>query len=363
MDKGLVAGDAYANTGSKRGGSGFLDVGAEVNRGLNQSRGNSNVRQSQSKKQQADALINKAMSGMKSEMDLTSLSDAQQKGVRDYLFTKKMEYAGAASRLSGLRADHPEYIKNKDIMESVNRTFLQLKNNLDAYGLNKVEFYDSFKTGLLSKSNTDEEYSLNQQIYDPSAIFKIGNNGALLFNYDGGEVNYSDIKEPALIDYKTGKSVMDEMVRITNQKQEIEGMQSQAIRLKLKTLFSSNKGSAASFIHDEMITPGLINRIPKELLNDPDRIDELEDSLIDVLLQSVGEARKSLQPKGVGQPSEASGNTKPTMIFISDEKTYKMAMEQLGIKPDEYIPIFHNGTFKIVNGKPIRQDQKHINVK
>jgi len=354
MNSELVKADAYARTGGQADG-GFLDIGGTVqeklNQGMQASQAASQARKS--KKAKVDSKINTAMSKMKSNMDLTSLSDNQQKGVRRFLMDQKMKYANAASQIADYRADSPEYMELSDIMQGVNNSFLKLKGNLDAYTENKVEYYDSHKNGLFSAGNDEYDYSLNQGIYDTDSAMSVGDNGNLMFNHEGKMVDYKDVNELHFKDYKSAKTLIDKMASLSKSSKNLNQFQKESLKLEVRSLLNSDPTTAKSLIMDGLLTEGLVGGISEDLLNDPNRHEELVDTLSNVLTEGVANSIVPTPTRG-SRPTKTKTATKdtfdPDKIYeVTDAKSYQAMMRALGVKePGTYLPGY-NRKWKIIS--------------
>ena len=81
-----------------------------------------------------------------------------------------------------------------DIMQQVNNQFQALAKNLKLYKENQTEFISDAYENRLSMANT-KAIDQAAYMYDKSTPFMI-DNGNLIFNYEGENINYTDYKNP-----------------------------------------------------------------------------------------------------------------------------------------------------------------------
>jgi len=185
------------------------------------------------------------MGKMKSDVDLTAYSPEEQKNIRVFLTSQRSKYANAANALAQIDdTSSPQYQHYVDVMNGVNNSFSNLKNQLDAYKADKVQFAEGVRTGMYSEGNDEGQYSTAATIYGFSAgekanaPFEIGDNGNLGFNIGGEYMAYNDFEEPFVKDYKVASSILSQTADLYKNHTLLQGPQKDMLRLNLMASLS-----------------------------------------------------------------------------------------------------------------------------
>jgi len=198
-----------------------------------------------SKIQAVNSSISTSMGKMKSDVDLTAYSPEEQKNIRVFLTSQRSKYANAANALAQIEdTSSPQYQHYVDIMNGVNNSFGNLKNQLDAYKSDKVQFAEGVRTGMYSEGNNEEQYGMAATIYGFSdsekvnAPFEIGDNGNLGFNLNGEYMAYNDFEEPFVKDYKVASGILKQTADLYKNHTLLQGPQKDMLRLNLMASLS-----------------------------------------------------------------------------------------------------------------------------
>ena len=205
--------------GAARTGKKFLDVGAEVGKGLMLGAAANLMNQTPPRAKANEAIqqkVNGYMSKMKTDMDFTSFTPAETKSMRDFLLKERGKYTDAAKRAAQFKdTTSPEYLAEVDIMQSVNNSFTNLSSQLGSYKKGKVDYASAMQQGLYSKGNDPDrsrESMIAYGFYDGDgdgrsdsrydSPFQIQEGGNIGFKVDGNVIDYSDMAEPFVKDTK-----------------------------------------------------------------------------------------------------------------------------------------------------------------
>ena len=205
--------------GAARTGKKFLDVGAEVGKGLMLGAATNLMNQTPSRTKANEAIqqkVNGYMSKMKTDMDFTSFTPAETKSMRGFLLKERGKYTDAAKRAAQFKdTTSPEYLAEVDIMQGVNNSFTNLSSQLGSYKKGKVDYASSMQQGLYSKGNDPDrsrESMIAYGFYDGDgdgrsdsrydSPFQIQEGGNIGFKVDGNVIDYSDMAEPFVKDTK-----------------------------------------------------------------------------------------------------------------------------------------------------------------
>ena len=205
--------------GAAETGKRFLDVGAEVGKGLMLGAAANLMNQTPARTKANDAIqqkVNGYMAKMKTDMDFTSFTPAETKSMRGFLLKERGKYTDAAKRAAQFKdTTSPEYLAEVDIMQGVNNSFTNLSSQLGSYKKGKVDYASSMQQGLYSKGNDPDrsrESMIAYGFYDGDgdgrsdsrydSPFQIQEGGNIGFKVDGNVIDYGDMAEPFVKDTK-----------------------------------------------------------------------------------------------------------------------------------------------------------------
>lgn len=265
--------------------AGFIDAGQALGTDISQRRGlNPGVARAMQRKMQMkqnDALVKGYINSLNTEMDLLSLSDAEQVSLKAYLFEQRKEYARLANELVQVDAMSPLYVENMNKMDSIKQSFLSLKNQTEKFKERKLQYLDDLENGRISKGNKLDDYDRAAKVYGGGSLY-IGTDGGINVITDGGKVmtDYSTLQDPFLKDFKTADEILDQNNKLYVAGVELDASKEGLLRNKLRSQLSQD-GSLESIVED-----GLINnqRLNVDLDSYETREDAIE-AVAEILLQ------------------------------------------------------------------------------
>ena len=170
------------------------------------------------RKEATKSRVNGYIENMKSNIDLDGLTAEQENALRGFLMSERGTYAYAANEIAKIDdASSPEYQYYVDIMNGVNRSFVNLAEELKTYREAKNGYAETHQADLYSNAASGDDIQMAASLYglDPEvpAMFSVGKGGHLQFEVNGQTQLYKDYKGPMLKDYKT----MNALLETTNQ--------------------------------------------------------------------------------------------------------------------------------------------------
>ena len=281
-----------------------------------------------SKIQAVNTSISTSMGKMKSDVDLTAYSSEEQKNIRVFLTSQRSKYANAANALAQIEdTSSPRYQHYVDVMSGVNNSFSNLKNQLDAYKTDKVQFAEGVRTGMYSGGNDEGQYGTAATIYGFSdgekanAPFEIGDNGNLGFNIGGEYMAYNDFEEPFVKDYKVASGILSQTADLYKNHTLLQGPQKDMLRLNLMASLS-DPNTIKSLVSD-FESEGLnFSDIP---LDDMDAakdmiVDRIMNSYTEVAAQGKAEYDAKRAGKNPGSSTNSSGGKDYTERWADVDK-------------------------------------------
>ena len=193
-------------------------------------------------------IVNQHMNKMKTDIDLTSFSNAENKSIRNFLLAERSRYAEAAKEIAKIEdRTSDEYMSLQDTMNGVNNSFVNLSSQLQSYKKSKVEYAEDQLNNSLSKGMDPEQ---NRQamimygFYDADgdkksdanydAPFKILENGKLGFDIDGKLIDYNEMPAPIYKDYKVANSILKKNEAVYKSGQPLTQTEVDMYRLELE---------------------------------------------------------------------------------------------------------------------------------
>ena len=295
-----------------------------------------------------NASVSTSMGKMKSDVDLTAYSKEEQKNIGKFLTGQRSIYANSANALAKISdTSSPEYQYHVDVMNGINNSFTNLKNQLDSYKENKIEFAEGVRTGLFSEGNDDMQYSNAAMMYGltdgekTNVPFEIAENGNLGFNIGGEYVSYNDFEQPFAKDYKVASSILSQSADLYKNHTLLQGPQKDMLRLNL-----------IASLRDPNTIKSLVSDFESEGLNFSDiPLDDMEaakNMIADRIMNSYTDvAAQGKADYDARNPSNPSSTTDP----VTGEKTFKYESSLDDLKAFPGVPVTMRGLKFIYNPK------------
>lgn len=271
--------------------------------------------------------VSNSMGKMKSNLDLTAYSREEQKNIGKFLTGQRSMYANSANALAKISdTSSPEYQYHVDVMNNVNNSFVNLKNQLDSYKENKIEFAEGVRTGLFSEGNDEMQYNTAAAMYGltgdekTNAPFQIAENGNLGFNINNEFVSYNDFEQPFAKDYKVASTILKQTADLYKNHTLLQGPQKDLLRLNLEASLTDPR-TVKSLVSD-FESQGLnFSDIP---LDDMDAakgmiVDRIMNSYTEVAAQGKAEydAKRADKNPGTTNNSSYSASQKTALNRLS----------------------------------------------
>lgn len=295
-----------------------------------------------------DAQVKGYINSLNTEMDLLSLSEAEQNSIKGYLFGQKQRFAQLATELTQIDATSPNYLDLKNEMDGIKQSFLNLKSQTDSFKKRKVQYLEDLENGRLSKGNKPGDYNIAGKVYGGGSLM-IDPNGGINVVVDGGKdiVKYTDVADPFLKDFKTADEILQQGNRLYTAGMKLDPSKESLLINKLKAQLSKD-GALESVIEDGLINDQRINvdlstyQTREDAINDVSRIllkgyrDTAEAGYKEKLIKEERERLRRGRGRGTtGDP--ALSMTKRTGYSEADRKIYLQRVQSL--KPGETVTV------------------------
>jgi hypothetical protein len=269
-----------------------------------------------------NASVSNSMGKMKSDVDLTAYSKEEQKNIGKFLTGQRSLYANSANALAKISdTSSPEYQYHVDVMNGVNNSFTNLKNQLDSYKENKIEFAEGIRMGLFSEGNDDMQYSNAAMMYGlvdgekTNVPFEIAENGNLGFNIGGEYVSYNDFEQPFSKDYKVASGILSQSADLYKNHTLLQGPQKDLLRLNL--MASLRDPNTIKSLVSDFESDGLnLSDIPL------DDIDAARNMIVDRIMNSYTDVAAKGKAQYDAKRADKNPSTPPGSTNPSSGKDY-----------------------------------------
>lgn len=295
------------------------------------------AKERQAREQQRNNKVESYLSALNANIDVTSLTETDQKAVNEYLMGVKDEYAQAASAIVGLKPGTPEYMEQLDVMNGLKNSLTNLKGELDGYQDSKANYLDSFKDQSAGNNSLQSDNAAN--IFTGETPFSIGTGGHLFFKgQDGTNMAYKDVKMPFKKDYKTAMQYNDLFTPIYKSG-AYDSTKQKTFEDKIRAMMSSNPDAMKSIIADKLSSFGSYEDLVP-LLDDPANLE----TVTNMFVERASQAAKTAAAEGKAAKNTNNLNDNSTSAYYAPEYTGKV---------DEKGNKIYNRFPKDPSGKPI----------
>jgi len=211
---------------------------------------------------------------------ITKIPDWMKADVNKYLIEQKQLYSNKAAILAQMSSSDPNYMNTLNELQNIQNNFTNLNNQLNQFQEDTKEYIKAVDDGNLSKGYTIGEqsnYKNSANIFTGKGKLKI-QNGQLVFNTDGKDINYSEgaISNFYSPDYQVQNEIDKVAVLIENDAlkgKTFDSKQNLYARRIQVALSQGGKERLLSLVYDDdprfttaegLRTPAILNAINKE---------------------------------------------------------------------------------------------------
>lgn len=298
------------------------------------------------RKQATKSRVNGYIDNLKSDIDLDGLSPEQTSAMRGFLVSQRSIYANAANEIAKIEdASSPEYQQYADIMNGVNRSFVNLSEEVKAYKEAKVNYAETHQADLYSNAASGSEIQAAASLYglDPEvpASFSVGEGGHIMFEVNGETQSYKDYKEPMLKDYKTMNSLLTITNQIFDAGQKLDGYKAQLLGTQVEAMLA-NPNTIKSILAGDFAGSGIdlssIAYNPEDVAGTRMQV---KDAIMGALTQVANEGYAEKERKrNKGRGRAAQGGSNPE---TSSETSDPNGRDRYGYSREESITMIESG--------------------
>ena len=290
---------------ANRASQGFVDQGNVIQQGMLESVNliRQDVARQTAKKNAANQKVASYINQLNSDVDLTSLTETQQQSINNFLVNGRNEYADIAVRLSKMDdPSSPQYMEDKNRLNSINRSFQNLSSQVKNYKNDKISYLKDFDESLLSDGNKADTVENAASVYTNEADFAVNQSGGLMIwdNNNEDYKGYGEIEKPFLKDFQSADKILSMNEGVYKRGQELTGANETLTRQKLKQMV--NKGgrdTLLSLASDDFIMEGGLG-LQDPALFEPGNEAALSNAVVDgymnVLKDSAKQGAEKINP-------------------------------------------------------------------
>lgn len=252
--------------------------------------------------------VAKYIDALDTNVDISALTEVQQKSITDFLVNNRNEYAEAASRIA--RIEDPsseEYLNLRDKMNGISLSFQNLAAGVKSYKDDKASYLKDFDNGMISEGNDLNVLNESSKIYTNEASFTVGPGGGLQFWDPSTETykSYSKTPKPFLKDFGTADEILKMSNTLYKAGSVLDGARANMVRQKVSNMI--NKGgrqALLSLASDDFIMEGGLG-LQDPALFDPANEDELRKVVVDSYMNMLTDVAK--QGAAAKRPANTRG--------------------------------------------------------
>ena len=274
----------------------FNDIGAVVNKTASAIGDYYQARAAEKRQEERvqKAKVETYLNAMPSGIELSKIPPAQQEGVAAWSKQMKFEYAEAAKMLPSLDPGSDQYMEAMNKMTSVKQAFSNLNNNLETFKANKTEYLKSSSSGSLSKGNNSKQGNMLANIYTDESDMIFDANGNMAFQSGDQVLNLNDVPDYFNKDFKSADTLININSDIYNAGQKLDPTMNNMYRQKILNMIrQGGRETTLSLATDDLIQEGGLGIMDQDLLNNPERQEELEQTVVDNYMNILNSSANS----------------------------------------------------------------------
>ena len=255
--------------------------------------------------------INQKVAGyidaLDTNVDITELTETQQKAVTNYLVKQRNEYANAASMIAKIEdPSSPMYSELRDKINGIQMSFKNLAGQVNSYKKDKASYLKDFDNNLISDGNELSTLSESANLYTDGADLGVGAGGGLVFWNQNKETysSYNQMPKPFLKDFGAADQLLQMNSSVYSSGRSLTGARKNMMRQKLNNIISKGgRSSLLSMASDDFIMEGGLGIQDPELLKPGN-----EDALKQAVMDSYMEVLSNSADQGANDKRPASGS-------------------------------------------------------
>ena len=305
---------------------GFQDVGGAFTESFSRwvDEAGKDAQVAAAKHQESDARVVKFMESIPNG-NISKIPTNAREGVSAFLTEQRKTYAAAAEATRNLEPGSVEYQEQVKVMNDVQQSFIQLDSEFTNLLEAKAEYLEAGENGEISLANDPDQRSVLDSVYTEMAGLSFSTEGNILFDNNGSPAAVSEL--PSWFGTEQGQDLHDSLLSTLDpyaQKgYEITGGLEDEVRNRVySTLKKAGRKAVQSLAVD--VAYGNAGEkgvaLDDDLIRNPERYEELLDSVVSFWTESVKNSAKSVKEAEMGLLKEKKAINKT-------EKTPKYALD------------------------------------
>lgn len=250
-------------------------------------------------RKQAEATMGNFIDNMPANIDIAKVPQSMRPQLGKHLIEMKNEYFENAKLASSNSPNSPIYMEAVDKMNSITQSFANLNADFERLKEMKYQAIEDFDKGMISDGNKPEDIDFISKLTTDQIQFQIGPGGRLVY---GEGATLDDVPKYHYKDHDTATKILDLSNTLYNAGAPMDKGREQIVRMQLQQqLKKGGRDAVLSMATDDHIIPGGLGIQDIDLLENPERQEELEqfviNSYMDVLRNSAQSGYDALLQK------------------------------------------------------------------
>lgn len=240
-------------------------------------------------RKEAETTMGNFIDNMPANIDIAKVPQSMRPQLGKYLVEAKNEYFENAKLASSNSPNSPIYMEAVDRMNEITQSFANLNNDFNKLKELKYQAIEDFDNGMISEGNRPEDIDFISKLTTDQVQFGIGPGGRLMY---GEGATLDDVPKYHYKDHESATKIVNLSNTLYNDGRPMDAGKEQLVRMQLQQqLKKGGRDAVLSMATDDHIIPGGLGIKDIDLLENPQRQEELEkfvvDSYMDVLRQSA----------------------------------------------------------------------------
>ena len=250
-------------------------------------------------RKQAEATMGNFIDNMPANIDIAKVPQSMRPQLGKHLIEMKNEYFENAKLASSNSPNSPIYMEAVDRMNDITTSFANLNADFERLKEMKYQAIEDFDNGMISEGNKPEDIDFISKLATDQVQFQIGAGGRLVY---GEGATLDDVPKYHYKDHETATKILELSNTLYGAGMPMDKGREQIVRMQLQQqIKKGGRDAVLSMATDDHIIPGGLGIQDIDLLENPERQEELEqfviNSYMDVLRGSAQSGFNAQQSK------------------------------------------------------------------
>ena len=269
-------------------------------------------------KKQAEAKMGSYIDNMPANVDIEKVPQSMRGDVNKWLINARNEFFENAKLASSNSPDSPIYMEAVDKMNSITQSFSNLNADFERLKELKYQAIEDFDNGMISNGNKPEDIDFIANITTDQVPFGIGETGRLVY---GEGATLDDVPKYHYKDHDTATKILDLSNQLYQSGAPMDKGREQMVKMQLQQqIKKGGRDAVLSMATDDHIIPGGLGIQDVDLLENPERQEELEQFVINSYMNVLKESAQSGYQAVIAKENRADSRSISRSISLAEKK-------------------------------------------